>query len=221
METDLHKALKVRYAVDEESTEVMVGKYRIDAIDETGRLVEIQHAGLGSIRGKIRDLVQEHRVHVVKPLIANKLLETWDARKRRVQSSRRSPKRATVLDIFGELIHFTSVFPHPNLTLEAVLVDVVERRAPKKNVRWRRRQYKILEQRLVSVGDSVVLGTHQDLWDLLDIASTESPFGTQELALWLDRPRWFAQQVAYVLQRCGVAEHVGKRGNSKLYRRAA
>ena len=57
METSLHRALKSLYAGDTAQTEVVLDKYRIDAISG-GQLIEIQHGSLAAIRDKIRRLVE-------------------------------------------------------------------------------------------------------------------------------------------------------------------
>ena len=54
METTLHQQLKRRYAQDDDSTEVVLGKYRIDAIRDD-ELIEVQCASLSAIRDKCRN----------------------------------------------------------------------------------------------------------------------------------------------------------------------
>ena len=216
METSLHRTLKAHYALDPSQTEIKLGKYRIDAIDEKGRLVEVQHAKLGAIRDKIADLLNDHTVRVVKPIIANKWIVTLDPKKGSVVRRRRSPKRGCHLDIFVELLHFTRVFPHPRLILEVPLIDVEETRMPKKK-RWRRaKPYQVVDQCILSVGDSLWLTEANDLFALANVPP-ETIFDTAMLAAWLEKPRWFAQQAAYVLSRCGACVEAGKRGNSRLY----
>ncbi len=216
METSLHRTLKARYACDPSQTEIRMGKYRIDAIDDAGRLVEVQHAGLGAIRDKIADLLNDHVVRVVKPIIANKWIATLDPKKGTVQRRRRSPKRGCHLDIFTELLHFSRVFPHPRLILEVPLIDVEETRLPKKK-RWRRaKPYQIVDQKILAIGDSLWLAKASDLFALTN-APVDATFDTAMLAAWLERPRWFAQQAAYVLRHCGACVEAGKRGNSRLY----
>ena len=56
METSLHRELKRLYAGDGARTEVVVERYRIDAVRD-GQLIEIQHGSLAAIRDKIRRLV--------------------------------------------------------------------------------------------------------------------------------------------------------------------
>jgi hypothetical protein len=217
LETQLHRTLKAHYAFNPEQQEIRVGRYRVDAVDQEGRLVEVQHAGLSAIRDKIADLLKrKHRVRLVKPIVANKWIVTLDERTRVPQRRRRSPKRGCQLDIFGELLHFTRVFPHKNLIVEVPLLDVEETRLPTKK-RWHRaKPHKTIEQRIIAIGESLWLSTNRDLLDLADIPD-QVVFDTAELATRLDRPRWFAQQVAYVLGKCGATEEVGKRGNTRLY----
>ena len=219
METSLHRTLKAHYAADPSQTEIRLGSYRIDAIDEAGRLVEVQHAGLGAIRDKISDLLNSYDVRIVKPIIANKWIVTLDPKKGTVQRRRRSPKRGSHLDVFAELLHFTRVFPHPRLILEVPLIEVEEIRMPKKK-KWRRaKQYQVVDQKVLAVGDSLWLTQASDLFALVN-APADTIFDTAMLATWLERPRWFAQQAAYVLSHCGACVEAGKRGNSRLYQAA-
>ena len=98
-----------------------VGRYRIDVVRRR-ELVEIQLASLSAIRDKVASLAVEHRVLLVKPLVARKLLVKRARPGGRIVARRWSPKRATMLDLFEELVHFTRVFPRPRLTLEVLLM---------------------------------------------------------------------------------------------------
>jgi hypothetical protein len=115
METSLHRELKRLYAGPTARTEVVLDNYRIDAVSR-GQLIEIQHGSLAAIRDKIRKLVENHRVLVVKPIVRQKLLVKQAAADGPALSRRLSPKRGALLDIFEELVYFTRVFPHPRLS---------------------------------------------------------------------------------------------------------
>lgn len=223
METSLHRQLKALYAGEEGDVERTLGDYRIDAVRD-GELIEIQHGSLAAIRDKIRRLLAEHRVRVVKPIVAEKLLVKLDAPGGAVASRRKSPKRGTPLDLFDELVYFTSVFPHERLTLETVLVEVEELRIPGRGKRRRRRrsgsEFQTEDQRLVRVVDSHSYQAAADLWRLLP-KRLPKEFHTGQLAERMDKPRWLAQRIAYCLRQTGAAEAVGKRGNAVIYRRAA
>jgi hypothetical protein len=218
METSLHRDLKHHFAVDSTSVEVTVDGFRIDAIDATGALVEIQHSGLGSIRRKsLQLLANGHRLRIIKPSIGLKWIETYDREGGTLLRRRKSPKRLRPVDVFRELIHFTQVFPHKNLTIEILAVDCVERRIDRVNKRWKRKQYQVLDQHLSKVHDATILNSVDDLWTLLGAPKLPKQFDTLELAEAVGHPRWFAQQIAYTLCKCNATEQVGKRGNSIVY----
>ncbi len=220
METSLHRDLKAMYAGADAQVEVKLGRYRIDAVVDD-RLVEIQHGALAAIRDKIRALLADHRVLVVKPIVARKRLVKQSARGGRITARRMSPKRGGVLDLFDELVHFTRVFPHERLVLEVPLVEVEEWRYPGhgRRRRWRATDHEVEDQRLVSVAEVYRLQTAADVRRLVD-CPLPSPFDTGHLAGSLGVARWRAQRIAYCLRAMGAVREVGKQGNTRLYRLA-
>jgi hypothetical protein len=217
METSLHRDLKALYAGRGASFEVSLGKYRIDVV--TGdQLVEIQHGSLGAIRDKVRALVRRHRVLVVKPIVARKLLVKRSARGGRVTGRRMSPKRGQILDLFDDLVHFTQVFPHQRLVLEVPLVDIEEWRYPGhgRRRRWRTTDHEVEDRKLVAVHEVYRLKTAADVAGLIN-CPLPRPFDTGHLAGSLGVERWFAQRIAYCLRRIGALREVGKKGNARLY----
>lgn len=220
METSLHKQLKQYYAPSAEQTEVSVDGFRIDAIAESGELIEIQHASLGALRDKTNKLLKntKHRLRIVKPILARKRIITLTRKDGSVQRSRMSPKRCDLLDMFEDLVHFATVFPKARLTLEIALIEAEEIRVDRSRPTRRGKKYRSIDQRLVAVENSIELRTRADLIDQLPIQFLPSPFDTAELGAAMNRPRWFAQKVAYCLRKTGAAKLAGKRGNSQLYR---
>ncbi len=96
METSLHRALKERYASgDAQRFEVRIEGFRIDAVDDAGRLVEIQSGPLGPLRPKLRALLPRHCIRVVKPLVLER--RVIKKSRRRATSSQRVAARNGVL----------------------------------------------------------------------------------------------------------------------------
>jgi len=217
VEYSLHRELKSLYAAGESQTEVRLGAYRIDAVVDD-ELIEIQHGSLSAIRRKVAALLENHRVRVVKPIVAQKRLLKCKRAGGRVTSTRLSPKRGTLVDLFHELVYFTRVFPHPRLTLEVPLVELEERRYPGHGRRWRRRanDHVVEDQRLVRVLETHEFHTASDLHRLLppDLPKT---FHSAHLAEGLGIQRWIAQRIAYCLRETGSARDAGKQGNTRLY----
>ncbi|MGE3638009.1 MAG: hypothetical protein AB7G28_05580 [Pirellulales bacterium] len=220
METTLHRQLKAHYANRGARVEERVGRFRIDVI-RRGELIEIQHSSLSAIRDKIAELLTEHRVRIVKPIVASKYLLKQKCAGGEVLSRRRSPKQGTLLDVFEELVHFTRVFPHPRLTLEVVLIDIEELRFPGhgRRRRWRRDDHEVEDQRLLTVESVSRFRTAADLCRLLP-QPLPKQFHTGHIAAGLGIQRWIAQRMAYCLRETGAITPVGKERGAWLYKRA-
>jgi hypothetical protein len=218
METSLHRELKQLYASSDDQIEVRMGPFIIDAIAD-GELVEIQHGSLGAIRDKCRTLLKDHQLRVIKPIVARRQLVKLTRKNGRVKGRRLSPKRGTILDLFHELIYFTKVFPHPNLYLDVILVDIEEWRYPKplRKRRWRRPDFKIQDQLLVEIRERRSFHTTSDLLELIP-TGLSTPFHTGHLAEAMGVQRWFAQRITYALREIKAISAVGKQGNARLYK---
>ncbi len=217
METSLHRQLKEHYADTGAEQEVKLGAYRIDVVNSDA-LVEIQHGSLAAIRDKVACLLQQHRVIVVKPIVARKRIMRLKRAGGRVVSQRWSPKRGKPLDLFDELVYFTRVFPHANLTLEVPLVAVEERRFPGHGRRrWRHdKDHQVEDLQLIEVQQVYRFHTAGDLLQLIP-DPLPVPFHTGHLAERLSVQRWFACRIAYCMRMTGAAVEVGKKGNARLY----
>jgi hypothetical protein len=229
METSLHRQLKAVYA-PAAAREVRVEGYRIDAVVD-GVLIEIQQASLSALRDKVATLLEKHVVRVVKPLFARKRLvngpcplfgEIGDeighaALSDAALPGRWSPARANRWSVFLELVHFVKVFPHPRLTLEVLLVEVLEARQATR-VRRGRQRHRVLDRQLLSIGERFILQSRADLLEWLP-PTLPSEFTSADLAAAVPLPRWWAQKVTYCLREIGALETRGKRDRAWLYAR--
>jgi hypothetical protein len=217
METSLHQQLKLHYAGDSGATEVRLGRYRIDVV-RGKELIEIQHGGLGVIASKIDNLAKSHKVRVVKPIVASKVIVKLDRPGGTVVSRRRSPKQGVLLDLFDDLVYFTKAFSNPRLTLEVVLVDIEEWRFPGhgRRRRWRQGDHQREDQHLVGIRETHTFRTVGQLWKLVP-PGLPRPFHTGQLATHMGIERWVAQRMVYVLRHMSGLKQVGKLGNAWLY----
>jgi hypothetical protein len=215
MESSLHRALKDQYAAGlADRREVSVAGFRIDAVDQSGRFVEIQSGALGPLCTKLERLLPQHRLRIVKPVVLSRRLVQTSPRNGSVISVRRSPKRGTLADVFDDLIGLVRIFPHANLDIEVLGVTIDEVRIR----RLRRPGYLVTDRRLGEIRETATLATAGDLWGLLPAAChDDAPFTTVELATRLGKPVWFAQRVAYCLRKTGAARVVGKNANRLVY----
>jgi hypothetical protein len=218
METSLHRALKQRYGPDAGgSAEVSVRGFRIDAVDGTGDLIEVQSGPLGPLRAKLTKLLPDHRVRVIKPIGTRRLVVRRSRVDRPDLSARLSPKRWQLFDVFEDLVGVATIFPHPNLTIEVLAATIEEVRVPRR----RPPGYVVADRRLGAVQGSTTLAVASDLWRLVPPGwDWSEPFTTYDLAARLGRPLGFAQRIAYCLRLAGAARQVGKRRNRLVYEKA-
>jgi hypothetical protein len=222
METSLHRELKTLYAVPGAKVEATLGRYRID-VQTPELLIEIQHASLASLRGKLTDLLDDYDVLVVKPIVGRRQLCVYDRRGGRLVRRRQSPSRGEPLDIFDELVYLRRIFPHARLSIELLMVDVEEDRSPHtRRRRWfNRSKYQIDDQRLLEVGAAHRLATPGDLRAFVESfchgKRLPQPFDSGQLAGSLERPRWIAQKVAYCLRHMGAVNVLGRRKRGWIY----
>ena len=214
METSLHRQIKEDLGTGGR-TEAFVHGFRIDAVSADGELIEVQSGALGPLRRKLRQLLGGHRVRVIKPVVLRRRVVRRVRRDGADLSSRLSPKRGAVVDVFDDLIGLRAVFPHPNLSLEVWGVEIDEVRIPRR--RWP--GYAVVDRRLREVAAKAILRTPAELWGLLP-SDVVDPFTTHDLAEGLRRPLAFAQRVAYCLRHAGAARSLGKRGRFHLYTRS-
>lgn len=212
-EKPLHASLKEWYARPGDRFEVRVDRFVIDIV-RGDLLLEIQTASLSSMKAKLTQLVQSHRVHLIYPIAQVKHIVKSGA-DGTPESTRKSPKRGRAVELFREMVSFPELLAHPNFTLEVLLTREEEVRCPARNLNWRRRGWKVEERRLLEVLESRQYREPKD-WNAF-LPKDRDPFTTADLAGALAVRRDLAQKTAYCLHKAGVTRLVGKKVRANLY----
>jgi hypothetical protein len=210
----LHAAVKALLAEPGDRLEVPVGRFVIDLVRADGELVEVQTGGFGALASKLDALLDDHRIRIVHPVAAERRIVRADEHGE-VLSARRSPKRATAVEVFDKLVAFPSLLSHPNLTIEVLLLREDHVRGARPAVA-RGRTRDPGERRLVAVLDRVAFRTRQDVLAALPALPPE-PFTTRELAACLGCGTVLAQRTLYCLRSIGIVDRAGKRGHAPLH----
>ncbi len=213
----MHRQLKERYGPEAGGqSEVTLEGFRVDAVAADGRLIEIQSAPLGLLKRKLASLLPSRVVGVVKPVIVARRVV------RRLEPGgidlgiRRSPKRGALIEVFDELVGLAHLFPHANLTIELLAVEIDEVRI----ARRRRPGYSVADRVLRAIVETVPLKEADDLWRLLP-QELPDQFTSSDLAERIGQPLRFAQRATYCLRLSGAARVVAKVGNRRVYERRA
>jgi hypothetical protein len=214
-EKGLHAALKNWYAKPGDSLEEIVDGFHIDIVRQN-LLIEIQTANFSSVKSKLASLTEDHKVRLVYPIAQEKQIVKMAPDGTTIQSSRRSPRRGHIYELFQELVSISELVRHPNFSLEVLVIKKEEVRLNDGSGSWKHRGWSIVDHRLIEVVNSYLFDSPGDFLALLPSELPE-PFSTRDLAESIDRPRWLAQKMAYCLRNMGAIDVVGKDGNSFLY----
>jgi hypothetical protein len=214
-ETSLHLALKSRYAQDGGQQEALVEGYKIDVV-RGELLIEIQTRHFHAIRPKLIRLLENHPVRLVYPIAQEKWIIRLPAQGDQPVARRKSPRRGRWEHLFTELIRIPTLIRHPNFSLELLLTREEELRRDDGLGSWRRGRVSILDRRLLTVLDSRLLITEQDILAFLP-ADLEQPFTNAALARKLALPGSLASRMTYCMRALDLIQTAGKRGRAGLY----
>ncbi len=224
-ERSLHAALKRWYAQPDDRFEVPVDGFIVDLV-RGDLLIEIQTRNFSSLKRKLAELVERHRLRLVYPIPLEKWIVRVSGDGQTVLSRRRSPRRGCFEDLFHELVSFPQLVTNPNFSLEVLLIREEEVRHPfqatharKRRRRWRR-AWTCRDRKLIEVVARRVLESPADYRAFLPPALRQ-PFSNQDLASALSQPHPVAQKITYCLCRIGTLQLAGKRGRAHLYADAA
>lgn len=214
-EQTLHEQLKEVYAKETGEIESTLGDYRVDVI-RGDLLIEIQTRSFSSIRDKLRDLAENHRVRLVHPIAYQKWIIRLDKDGKQV-SRRKSPKRGRVEDIFYELVYMPELLSNSNFELEVALVDLEEYWIDDGKGSWRRRRWSIHDKKMLELREHHLFISPEDFKRLLP-ESLPSEFTSRMLTRETGLNIRACQKMLYCLHKMNVVSRNGKKGRSYLYR---
>lgn len=215
-EKRLHAALKEHIAEEGDRFEVRIDRFVVDIL-RGSLIIEIQTGGTSALRRKLVSLLGHYAVRLVIPLAARKDILRVDA-EGAVITTRRSPKRQSILDVFSELASLRELLDDPNFSIEVLLIHEEEVRRPRTpRGRWQK-DWEIDERRLVEVLDRISFDHPGDFLSAIPPTLSE-PFTTADLAGAIARPRRTAQAIAYCLREIGAIAVVDRTQHGFRYRR--
>ena len=214
-ESSLHRSLKFQYSGYNGEIEAPAGDYVCDACTARGELIEIQTGSFGPLREKVEALCQNHKVRIIHPIIKQKQIELCDADGKFIRM-RKSPKKGKPWDLFNALIYAPKLPLLKNLTIELVVVDIIEKRVDDGSGSWRRKGVRIADRSIGAWHHSVVLKKPKDYCQFIPFKKNER-FIVRDLGEKAGIETSLARKTLYTLTKMGLVERLGKLGRAYVY----
>jgi hypothetical protein len=216
-EYSLHAQLKQRLAAPGDRLEALVEGKVVDLVRANGELVEVQTGHLYKIVPKVLALAAAGRkVRVVHPIAAETCIRRLDPKTEELVSSRRSPKRGDFYGLFDELVKAPGLIAARNVSVEVLLVKIVETKVRDGSGSWWRKGDRRVDRELAELLSSRILRTRSD-WLRLVPRSLAAPWSSASIGEALGIAPERARQILYCLARAGLVVEAGKEGRRKLY----
>jgi hypothetical protein len=215
-EGSLHRSLKIRYADSGGRLEAPVGDYVCDALSGSGEIIEVQTGSFGPLKRKIQEFTNQGPVRIIHPVIVNKSIELREEDGSLV-SIRKSPRRGNEWDLFKALLYAPLLPLTKGLTIELVMVDVLEKRVRDGRGSWRRKGVSVVDRELTAWLRAVPLSGKGDYRVFVPFPPGEE-FTVRGLAEKAHIRPALAGKALYVLTKIDVVERVRKTGNAWVYR---
>ena len=219
MPNELHIALQKHYAGDDGLIETRLDGYVIDVLRDDV-VYEIQTRNFPAISAKLARLAKKRRVVLVYPLPERRFIVRLDAATGEELSTRRSPKRWKLIEVFREMPHIARHFAKTGLELEVAWTVERELRSDDGQGSWRRKGVSLKGRELVEVVKTERFAQPADFLTLLP-PDLPAEFTVADLAQSAGIGRWLAGKMAYSLRHIGTIRQIGKRGNAFVYERAS
>ena len=220
-ESSLHRTLKFRYTGTGGKTEVTVGEYIADGKKEDGEYIEVQTKSFAPLVKKVKELTKGGKVRIIHPIAVNKIIEVYNPGAKNkplgdLLYRRKSPLKGSPWNIFDALLHSPLLPKTRRLTIEVVLVDILEKRVKDGKGTKRKKGISFLDKELAAWHDSILYKKPSDYLRFIPFKKNEE-FTSASLAKSAGVKTDTTRKALYVLTKLKLIERTGKNGNAWVY----
>jgi hypothetical protein len=217
-ESSLHRKLKYQYAGKGGKTEVSAGEYVADGKRKDGEYIEVQTGSFGPLKDKVKELAASGSVRIIHPVAVKKIIEVYMPGDPcgSLLYRRKSPLKGSPWDIFDALLSAPLLPLIKGISIEVVLVDILEKRIKDGKGSWRRKGISLYDKELASCHESILLKKPADYLRFIPFKKKEE-FTSSLLAEHEEINANTARKALYVLTKMGVVKRKGKNGNAWVY----
>lgn len=215
-EKTVHAVLKNYYAPDEDTQEIPIENYVAD-IYADGEIIEIQTRNFNTMRNKLQAFLPLYPVTIVYPVPNEKWIIWIDEESGELSQKRKSPVKGNIYSVFRELYRIKMFLKNPNLHLRVVLLNMEEYRLLNGWSRDKKKGSSRYDRIPTELVKEITIDCLQDYLQFLPYDLPDE-FTTADFAKKVHITEALSRTALNILHYVGVAERVGKNGNSYVYR---
>lgn len=215
-EKTVHAVLKNYYAPDEDTQEIPIENYVAD-IYADGEIIEIQTRNFNTMRNKLQAFLPLYPVTIVYPVPNEKWIIWIDEESGELSQKRKSPVKGNIYSVFRELYRIKMFLKNPNLHLRVVLLNMEEYRLLNGWSRDKKKGSSRYDRIPTELVKEITIDCLQDYLQFLPYDLPDE-FTTADFAKKVRITEALSRTALNILHYVGVAERVGKNGNSYVYR---
>ena len=216
-EKTLHAVLKCTEEPDPDRQEIPIGSYIADILTEDQRIIEIQTANMNAMRDKLASFLPLYPVKIVYPIPYRKWVTWIDPETGELTVRNKSTRKGSFYQAFRELYKIRPFLADPHLSIDLLLLDMEEYRLQDGWSRDKKRGSHRYDRVPVSIVSEILLERPEDYMIFLP-PSLPEPFDSKNFAACAGIKGDMSSTILLMLTELGVAERIGKKGRSYLYR---
>jgi hypothetical protein len=213
-----HAVLKAYEDPDEDHHEIPIGNYIADIYcRETESITEIQTANMNAMRDKLTSFLPLYPVKIVYPIPYRKWVTWIDPETGELTVRNKSTRKGSFYQAFRELYKIRPFLTDHHLSIDLILLDMEEYRLQDGWSRDKKRGSHRYDRVPVSIVSEILLERPEDYMIFLPPDLPE-PFDSKTFAACAGIRGDMSSTILLMLTELGVAERIGKKGRSYLYR---
>ena len=215
-EKTVHAVLKNYYAPDEDTQEIPIENYVAD-IYADGEIIEIQTRNFNTMRNKLQAFLPLYPVTIVYHVPNEKWIIWIDEETGECSKPRKSTVKGSVYRAFYELYKIKPFLADPNLHFCFPYLEIREYRLLNGWSRDKKKGSSRYDRIPTELVKEITIDCLQDYLQFLPYDLPEE-FTTADFAKKVRITEALSRTALNILHYMGVAERVGKNGNSYVYR---
>lgn len=216
-EKSVHAVLKNYYAPNPGFQEVPVEGYVAD-IYTGSEIIEIQTRQFNRMRDKLEAFLPICPVTIVYPVASKKTLVWIDPETGEEVERRKSPKKASIYEIFDELYKIKFFLTRPGLRIKMVFLELEEYKLLDGYGNDKKKRATKHDRVPLKIVSEMGIECMEDYMQFVPFDLLEEEFTSKSFAKEAKIHPKYATLVVHVLHHVGILEKVGKQGNAIVYK---